>query len=207
MKERFLSWPEALLTVIRSIAFVFVLPVFFLLGAALTYDARDETAKQAGAIFMVFSMLPVLLWFLMGLNRRRRLKNVVNIFRADAFFQPQDSMLEVCNAGGEYLGIDTENGTLLYIRLIRRGVVDIIGLTLSDLTRRRVEGRSTLRLYTRFTDLPCITVKTTYAQHFFDVIGAMETRQYALPEPFGKYVESRIKDVEQQFGVRRLAVN
>jgi hypothetical protein len=126
---------------------------------------------------------------------------------SEAFFNPRDSMLEVCNAGGDYLGIDTTNGTLLYIRLIRRGVVDIIGLTLSDLTRRRVEGKSTLRLYTRFTDLPCITVKTAYAQHFFDVIGAMESRQYALPEPFGKYVEGKIKDVEQEFGVRRLAVN
>lgn len=207
MKERLLSWPQTFMRVVSVMFCIFFIPVALFMGFCMVTLTRDNTEKLAGLTYILIALFPVMLWFLFGLNRRRRLKNLVRMLHSAAFFNPSDSMLEVCNAGGDYLGIDTTNGTLLYIRLIRRGVVDIIGLTLSDLTHRRVEGRSTLRLYTRFTDLPCITVKTAYAQHFFDVIGAMESRQYTLPEPFGKYVEGRIKDVEQAFGVRRLAVN
>jgi hypothetical protein len=118
-----------------------------------------------------------------------------------------DEYHEVVNGSGVYFGIDTRNGTMLYVRLIRKGVVDILGLTLGDLTRREVEGKSKLRLYTRFTDLPCIEVRTAYGQRYFDMIGAMECKSYRTPLPFAEYVNDHIMDIERTFRVRRLAIS
>ncbi|WP_033568727.1 plasmid IncI1-type surface exclusion protein ExcA [Dickeya undicola] len=207
MKERLINWPEAIWNVIRSMAFVFVLPIVFLMGICMVMLTHDATERLAGFIYLLIAAVPVLVWWINGMNRRQRLKQVVDMIRSDAFFQPHDNYHEVCHASGFYFGIDTKNGTLLYVRLIRRGVVDIVGLTMSDLHRRRIEGRGTLRLYTQFTELPCITIETASAQHFFDVLGAMEFRHYTTPEPFGKYVDSQVIGIEKQFGVRRLAVN
>lgn len=98
---------------------------------------------------------------------------------------------------GKYLGIDARNGTILYIHKIRKGQVDVVGLTMGDWTNREVEGNK-LRLYTKFPELPCIEISTPWAQRWYDTLGAMEYKRYTTAKPFGLYVREHAEKLERE---------
>jgi len=215
MKERLMTVRETLWQVMTGIYTVFVMPLLFIMGLifALMLTSASETSAEKnesilGVLFFWGPMfITVILWARGVRLRRNQLKKIVRLLKSQPYFSPVDEYHEVVNGSGVYFGIDTRNGTMLYVRLIRKGVVDILGLTLGDLTRREVEGKSKLRLYTRFTDPPCIEVRTAYGQRYFDMIGAMECKSYRTPLPFAEYVNDHIMDIERTFRVRRLAIS
>lgn len=208
MKERLMTIRETLWQLATGIYTVCGFPIVLLIGSVMAFDTQDKIASEVGWIYLTIGVFfPIFFWFRGVRSRRNRLKKIVRILKSQPYFSPVDEYHEVVNGSGVYFGIDTRNGTMLYVRLIRKGVVDILGLTLGDLTRREVEGKSKLRLYTRFTDLPCIEVRTAYGQRYFDMIGAMECKSYRTPLPFAEYVNDHIMDIERSCRVRRLPVS
>lgn len=209
MKERLMTIRETLWQLATGIYTVCVMPVLLIMGLLMVFVlGHDNSWLIFGSIWLGCGViLPTMLWYRGVRSRRNRLKEIVRILKSQPYFSPVDEYHEVVNGSGVYFGIDTRNGTMLYVRLIRKGVVDILGLTLGDLTRREVEGKSKLRLYTRFTDLPCIEVRTAYGQRYFDMIGAMECKSYRTPLPFAEYVNDHIMDIERSCRVRRLPVS
>ncbi|WP_164348675.1 plasmid IncI1-type surface exclusion protein ExcA, partial [Pseudomonas viridiflava] len=101
------------------------------------------------------------------------LSRVTEALKAKDVFWPDDGYEFYLVNDGKYFGIDTKNGAILYIHKIRKGQVDVVGLTMGDWTNRELEGNK-LRLYTKFPELPCIEISTPWAQRWYDTLGAME---------------------------------
>lgn len=148
-------------------------------------------------------LIPILLIAWRTFSRRRFLKSITAVLKDQQFFDP-DEANELYNvAAGKYLGIDTTNGTILYVHRIRKGQADVVGLTMPDWTCREVEG-SLFRLYTKFPDLPRIEIGTPWAQRWYDTLGAMEykQKQYSTPQSFSQYVRDRLDALEHELNVQ-----
>lgn len=121
-----------------------------------------------------------------SINRRRRqLKQMVNLLTSDERFSPQKQH-QVLDAGrGKYLGIDTKHGTILYIHMVKKGLVDVMGLTMDDWSDSEQEG-STLRIKTKNPDVPVLSINAhhTVASQLLNTLGAMS--HYSYSEPFPK---------------------
>lgn len=135
------------------------------------------------------------------LSRRRLLKQVTNAIKDTRFFDPEPNNEIYHEGDGKYLGIDTKNGTILYVHRIRKGQLDVLALTMGDWTNREVEGNSILRLYTKHPELPRIQIGTPVAQMWYDTLGAMEYKQYSTPQPFARYVDDRLGALERDLSV------
>ncbi|EGH98735.1 MULTISPECIES: plasmid IncI1-type surface exclusion protein ExcA [Pseudomonas syringae group] len=154
------------------------------------------------AVIWLGVLIPVGVFIYGVLSRRRLLKQITTTIKASQFFEP-DAANEIYHEGdGKYLGIDTQNGTILYVHRIRKGQVDVVALTMDDWTNREVEGNRMLRLYTKFPDLPRIEIATPWAQRWYDTLGAMEHKQYSTPQPFNRYVHDRLEALERDLNVQ-----
>ncbi|MBT2375540.1 plasmid IncI1-type surface exclusion protein ExcA [Pseudomonas fluorescens] len=134
-------------------------------------------------------------------NRHRFLKSITNSLRDPEYFNPGESFEVYNRVEGKYLGIDTKNGTILYVHRIREGQVDVVGLTMDHWINREVEGVK-LRLYTKLLELPRIEIATPWAQHWFDTLGAMEFKSYNTPQSFAQYVRDRLEALEREHNVQ-----
>ncbi|MBN4174427.1 hypothetical protein GSU75_01632 [Pseudomonas savastanoi pv. phaseolicola] len=156
------------------------------------------------AVIWLGVLIPMGIFIYGVLSRRRLLKRVTRVIKSPQFFNP-DPTHEIYHEGdGKYLGIDTQNGTILYVHRIRKGQVDVVALTMDDWTNREVEGKGILRLYTKHPDLPRIEIGTPLAQLWYDTLGAMEhkQKQYSTPQPFNRYVHDRLEALERDLNVQ-----
>jgi len=207
--QRLQTSPEALLTLLRALYVVFGLPCFifltvasFLMAGGSSGQDRTETL-MFGALMSLGVIIPVTIFILKALGNRRLLKNIVQELSDSDKFSP-DASFEVYKEGeGKYFGIDSNNGTILYIRLIRKGQVEVVGLAMGDWTSRELEGKK-LRLYTKFPELPCIEIAVPWAQRWYDSLGAMEYKRYAMTKPFGQYVSEHVEALERQNNIHIL---
>lgn len=128
--------------------------------------------------------------------RGELVKGILTSLRNPEVFSPSELNEVMHKLDGKYFGIDVMNGTLLYIHRIRKGEVDVVGMTMGDWINRELEG-NTLRLYTRYADLPCIEVKTPWARRWYDTLGAMEYKRYSTAIPFSQYVSQHVAALER----------
>ncbi|WP_313618973.1 plasmid IncI1-type surface exclusion protein ExcA [Pantoea septica] len=138
-------------------------------------------------------------------NKRQKLFKIVAMLSSSERFSPQKHH-QVMDAGrGKYLGIDTKSGNILYIHMVKKGVVDVIGLTMRDWTDRELEG-GTLRLNTKNTEVPVlsITAHPIVAKELFSTLGAMSHNSYseAFPkEPWPLHVNIQSQFVQFEHNV------
>ncbi|MBY4841251.1 plasmid IncI1-type surface exclusion protein ExcA [Pantoea sp. DY-5] len=138
-------------------------------------------------------------------NRRRQLKKMVALLTSDERFSPQKQH-QVLDAGrGKYLGIDTKHGTMLYIHMVKKGFVDVIGLTMDDWTGSEVEG-STLRIKTKNPDVPELSINAhqIVTRELFNTLSAMSHNSYSEPfpkEPWPLHVGIQSRFVEFEHNV------
>ncbi|WP_117149677.1 plasmid IncI1-type surface exclusion protein ExcA [Pseudomonas coronafaciens] len=188
----FIAFPCAVLVTIPS---VFMAPSLI--------DRQAYSTLFFFAVIWLGVLIPVGVFISGVLSRRGLLKRITTAIKASQFFDP-DAANEVYHEGdGKYLGIDTQNGTILYVHMIRKGQVDVIGMTMDDWINREVEGNM-FRLYTKFPDLPRIEIATPLAQRWYDTLGAMEhkQKQYSTPQPFNHYVHDRLEALERDLNVQ-----
>lgn len=117
-------------------------------------------------------------------NRRRQLKQMVNLLTSDERFSPQKQHQVLDVGRGKYLGIDTKHGAILYIHMFKKGIVDVVGLTMDDWANSELEG-STLRVKTKNPDLPELSINAhpTVSKELFNTLGAMIHNSYSEPFP------------------------
>lgn len=130
---------------------------------------------------------------------------MVVLLTSDERFSPLKQH-QVMDAGrGKYLGIDIKSGNILYIHMVKKGVVDVIGLTMRDWTERELEG-STLRINTKNPEVPVLSVNAhpTVTKELFDTLGAMSHNSYpeSFPqEPWPLHVSIQSRFVEFEHDV------
>ncbi|MDT3244150.1 plasmid IncI1-type surface exclusion protein ExcA [Pseudomonas amygdali pv. morsprunorum] len=207
--QRFKTAKEGWLVVFKGlylIAFPFLLifAILFLIAAIGSMPGKfgREALVVSGMIWTPI-LISLFIFFRGVFSRRSLLKRVTAELIEPQLFNP-DAANEMYHEGdGKYLGIDTQNGTILYVHRIRKGQVDVVGLTMDDWTNREVEGNM-FRLYTKFPDLPRIEIATPLAQRWYDTLGAMEhkQKQYSTPQPFNRYVHDRLETLERDLNVQ-----
>jgi hypothetical protein len=196
----------------RVLYYFLVLPCLVFLALATLVGIFGNTMVRADGGYYLFSAL---IWAAiiipLGyrrfgiLSRRRQLKQMVTMLSSDERFSPQKHH-QVMDAGrGKYLGVDIRSGNLLYIHMVKKGVVDVIGLTMRDWTERELEG-STLRLNTRNPEVPVLSINAhpTVTKELFNTIGAMSHKSYSesFPqEPWPEYVGRQSRFVEFEHNV------
>lgn len=199
---------EKLWLLVRFAYYFLALPclLFFMAASLIIYlnnqpGGHDDPA-MAGFFILVWCavLVPFGVRRYLKLSRRRQLKKMVEMLSSDERFSPQ-TQHQVLDAGrGQYLGIDIQRGTILYIHMVKKGLIDVVGLTMSDWTDRELEG-SALRLYTRMPDLPVLSIYAhpTVAKELFNTLGAMNHNGYSEPfptEPWAEYVGRQSRFVE-----------
>lgn len=208
MTNRQKSAMHPIRTVISAF-YIIGFPFLIAFGIGFAYILNDEAnggfvAPEDYVFVMLFwsvIIIPLVIFIHGIISRRRLLKRITTMLRTPQFFWPKKWNYIYHEGEGKYFGIDTENGTILYVHKIRKGVVDVVGLTMSDWTNREVEGKM-LRLYTKFPDLPRIEIHSPLAQQWFDTLGAMQYKTFSTPLPFREYVADHLETIERNCRVQ-----
>lgn len=210
--QRHDNWIDVLRALTRVIYYFLGLPCLLFLALASLVGIFGNTMVRADGGYYFFSAL---LWAgIIGplgyrrfsvIRRRRQLKQMVALLTSDERFSPQKQH-QVLDAGrGKYLGVDTKHGTMLYIHMFKKGIVDVVGLTMNDWTDCEVEG-STLRVKTKNPDLPELSINAhpTVTSQLMNTLGAMSHNSYSEPfpkEPWPLHVGIQSRFVEFEHNV------
>ncbi len=201
--QRFQSRKEGWLHIAKALYLFIALPFLLIVGtlALLVLPGSSpgrETADGLKLIAMFWTpiIIPMTYFFIEYRGRRRLIKRVVSTIKNQDVFLPQEGFEFCLPQRGTYFGIDTRNGTILYIQQIRKGQLDVVGLDMNDWTHREVEGTK-LRLYTKLVELPRIEIPTLNAERWYDTLGAMEHRRYSKAMPFSQYVSQHVDALER----------
>lgn len=201
---------ENLWVVAKFIYYFLTLPclIFFAVASLIIYLGKQpgghEDPAMAGFFILIWIALVVPLGFRRygKVSRRRQLKKMTALLTSDARFSPQPQH-QVLDAGqGKYFGLDTRTGNVLYIHIVKKGIVDVMGLTMRDWTERELEC-STLRLNTRNPEVPVLSINAhpSVAKALFNTLGAMSHNSYSEsfpsePWPLHVGIQSRFVEYE-----------
>jgi len=166
-----------------------------LLGARPGNEQKE--AIEFFAIFWTPLALSFIYLFVTFRVKKILIQKILDSIKSRDIFLPDEGNEFLLANNGKYLGIDSRNGTILYIHRIRKGQVDVVGLSMGEWTNREIEGNK-LRLYTKFPDLPCIEISTPWAQRWYDTLGAMEYKRYNTHKPFNEYVRDHVDLLERE---------
>lgn len=186
---------EECLGILKSFYKFLLFPILVFVGVEMLLTRESLNVYF---FFTVWILIFASIWIFIyrAKSRLRRLKKIVSNLKKTEYFCPDRLSESYQQVAGRYMGIDANNGTILYVHLIRKGIVDIVGLTMEDWTNREVEGKL-FRLYTKNPELPRIEIATPWAQRWYDTLGAMEHKQYSPPRPFAEYVRGHIEALER----------
>lgn len=208
MVQRLKTGKEVLLRLLTVVYMVAIFPLLLLAGLVMFFSVTTEGSmgRVAGDVqgtVLIWAVIFVSIGkFIYGtVSRRRLLKRIVSTLKDPAYFNPDEGYFGFYEAAGKYLGIDTKNGTILYVHRIRKGQVDVIAMTMDDWTNREVEG-SLFRIYTKQPELPRIEVGTPWAQRWYDALGAMEHKQFSTAASFKQHVRGRLDELEREHSVQ-----
>lgn len=135
-------------------------------------------------------------------NKRKKLLKMLALLTSDARFSPKEQHQVMDAVQGKYLGIDIKSGNILYIHIVKKGLVDVIGLTKSDWTERELEG-NTFRINTKNPEVPVLSINAhpLVANELFSTLGAMSHKSYVEsfpkePWPLHVGIQSRFVEFE-----------
>lgn len=200
---------EAWLGIFKTLYTLFAFPVLLLFGIAMlamTTSSRTNhrlPGDELGtALIWVAILLSVGIFFHGIRSRKRTLHSITAAMRDPAVFSPDEGFEFYQQRAGKYLGIDTRNGTILYVHRIRKGQVDVVALTMNDWTHNEVEGTNIFRIFTQFTDLPRLEILCPWAGRWYDTLGVMRQKQYPNAEGFKQHVRDRLEVLERDLNVQ-----
>lgn len=195
----------------RTVYYFIYLPCASIFAALTLFVFIGSSSKHSLFVtdYFLLSMLWLSILVPLGFrrfginNRRRQLKKMVALLTSDERFSPQHQVLDA--GRGKYLGIDTNRGNILYIHMVKKGLVDVIGLTMRDWTDSELEG-STLRVKTKNPEVPELSINAhpIVARELLNTLGAMSHKGYSelFPqEPWPEYVGRQSRFVEFEHNV------
>ena len=166
-------FPCALLITLPS---VFIIPSLLRKGDYLTLSLFV-------AIWVAFAV-PLISAGLSKLRHRKVLGHMVALLSCPHRFSPRAHQV-VDTKRGQYFGVDTDRGTLLYIRRVNRDTTDVVALTMDDWVKCEQDG-ACLRIHTCRTDVSplCVYDHPASVGLIAETLRAMRHRRY--PEPAGE---------------------
>ncbi|WP_426768552.1 plasmid IncI1-type surface exclusion protein ExcA [Erwinia aphidicola] len=211
--QRYDSKSEKLWVVIKFVYYFLALPclIFFALASLTIYLGKQpgghDDPAMAGFFILIWMALVIPLAFRRfgKVSRRRQLKKMVAQLSSTERFSPQKQH-QIMDAGrGKFLGVDTRTGNVLYIHIVKKGLVDVLGLTMRDWTDGEREA-GTLRVKTKNPDVPELSINAHpgVARELLNTLGAMSHNAYpeSFPqEPWPEYVGRQSRFVEYEHNV------
>lgn len=210
--QRHDNWKDFTWALIRVLYYFLGLPSLIVLAFAsvVIYTNTGPTTPDSGLGYFF-----VLIWagIIIPLGyrrfslimRRRQLNQMIALLTSDERFSPQKQHQIFNISQGKYLGVDSQHGTILYIHMVKKGFIDVLGLTMDDWADREIEG-GTFRIYTKQPDVPVLSVNAhpIVAKDLFNTLGAMVHKVYSEPfpqEPWPLHVARQSKFVEFEHNV------
>ncbi|PIJ52112.1 surface exclusion protein [Erwinia sp. OLMDLW33] len=181
-----------------------VLTLFVLIGTSSTHTLFTTDYFLLSALWLSI-LVPLGYKRVSSRNRCGQLKRIVAQLSSAERFSPQKQH-QIMDAGrGKYLGVDTRTGNVLYIHIVKKGLVDVLGLTMRDWTDGEREA-GTLRVKTKNPDVPELSINAHpgVARELLNTLGAMSHNAYpeSFPqEPWPEYVGRQSRFVEYEHNV------
>lgn len=210
--QRHDNWKDFIWALTRVLYYFLGLPSLLILAfASIIIYANNGPTKPDSSMGFFFLLIwagiiiPLSYRRFAHIARRRQLNKMVALLTSDERFSPQKQHQVFNVAQGKYLGIDSQRGTILYIHMVNKGIIDVMGLTMDDWTDREIEG-SAFRIYTKKPDVPVLSVNAhqIIAKDLFNTLGAMNHNAYSEPfpqEPWALHVARQSKFVEFEHNV------
>lgn len=179
--------------------FFAAITLFVLFGTSVKHKVYTTDYFLLAMLWM-FIILPLSFRYISIKVRDKRLHKISSLLKSDLRFSPQANHEIFSASKGKYLGIDTKRGTILYVHMLKKGVIDVVGLNMGSWTNVELEG-SALRIYIPDPDLPMlsITAPPAVASNLYNTLGAMSHKAYSEPcpdEPWPLHVARQSKFVE-----------
>lgn len=146
-------------------------------------------------------------WFLLAMNfvgfshirrnRRKKINTIVDNIKTTGQYAPSFEIRSDWDT--KYMGIDTHNGTILYIGIcLDKDYIDVIGFEARGFLQTQYEGYE-LVCHTKLISSPVISIKTKkYTQ---DLIYTMTSRHYKYATEFFNLVKDKRKELEKLAGI------
>lgn len=209
---------EVIPLVIFYIYRVFLSPVLLLLGGLFVvvyispplHSEHIASVKQryfeqmmAGWFIISLGLLPHVIAFILARLNRKKIRKILSAIKSSESFLPEPKY-EFWEPHSEaYLGIDAKRGTFVYVRLIRRGQVDLIGFDMHNWVGIELDGRL-LNIKTKTIEAPVLSMGTRAGDgdRILSLINTMSNRQYRYDcYYFPGYVSHNAKRIAEEHKV------
>jgi hypothetical protein len=197
--------------VTQALATVFVMPALLILAVVYTvhynhsspYDADSGYGPWA-LLYWVLFLTPIIMRLRTVRRRKRTIKGIAAMVEGENYWPQKSNVLT--EGWQNYLGVDGIRGTLLYIRMTRDGVYDVLGLDMYDHGWTRVERvGAKIKLYTKIPECPSLEITAPGGENdalkLYDVICAMQHRVYEYKASFPDLVRQAAQQEQRRIGV------
>ncbi|WP_131077055.1 plasmid IncI1-type surface exclusion protein ExcA [Klebsiella quasipneumoniae] len=132
-----------------------------------------------GLVLILLGLSPHILAYALARSSRKKIRKILSAIKSSESFLPEPKY-EFWEPHSEaYLGIDAKRGTFVYVRLIRRGQVDLIGFDMHNWVGIELDGRL-LNIKTKTIEAPVLSMGTRAGDgdRILSLINTMSNRQY-----------------------------
>ncbi|SSH84995.1 Uncharacterised protein [Klebsiella pneumoniae] len=183
---------------------VFGSPIIIFIGIiAVWIDSRNTTETMMGIAIIIIGLSPHILAYALARSSRKKIRKIISAIKSSESFLPEPKY-EFWEPHSEaYLGIDAKRGTFVYVRLIRRGEVDLIGFDMHNWVGIELDGRL-LNIKTKTIEAPVLSMGTRAGDgdRILSLINTMSNRQYRYDcYYFPGYVAHNAKRIAEEHKV------
>ncbi len=183
---------------------VFGSPIIIFIGIiAVWIDSRNTTETMMGIAIIIIGLSPHILAYALARSSRKKIRKILSAIKSSESFLPEPQY-EFWEPHSEaYLGIDAKRGNFVYIRLIRRGQVDLIGFDMHNWVGIELDGRL-LNIKTKTIEAPVLSMGTRAGDgdRILSLINTMSNRQYRYDcYYFPGYVAHNAKRIAEEYKV------
>lgn len=183
---------------------VFGSPIIIFIGIiAVWIDSRNTTETMMGIAIIIIGLSPHILAYALARSSRKKIRKILSAIKSSESFLPEPKY-EFWEPHSEaYLGIDAKRGTFVYVRLIRRGQVELIGFDMHNWVGIELDGRL-LNIKTKTIEAPVLSMGTRAGDgdRILSLINTMSNRQYRYDcYYFPGYVAHNAKRIAEEHKV------
>lgn len=175
-----------------------ILPVSLLVGLTVPFGRNGMSDDPILQIMALISwgiiIIPIALFIKNLIAKRRALSDIVNKIKNIDCFYPQPGNEYFHLGDGKYFGIDTSNGTMLYVHRLTKNKFNILSLNVKTWSSKEVKGNK-LRINTVYPEFPFIEITAPFAQRWFDILESMCSKSYSNSS-LNNHIENVISEIK-----------
>jgi hypothetical protein len=206
------NWPVAVVGTLSGMYLIFGLPIHIALASVIYPYAKFYGFRQAditlSAFIWISLALVITIISIAIFKQRKNINAFTSYFKESETSVPLPSNIAKSWTGLSYLGLDTKNGTLLYINHPDTTIfnfffpkdVRVMGFGMYDWKSLEVEGNR-LTIYTGKPELPAVSITTGKASQLYEKINAMRNQTWTYENNVPGYVEHQAKRIADAKGL------